>query len=111
VNSSGVEEGRFDSEVTVLFEQTYVDPEPLIGSVRRVLQRCGQVGLCDVIAENPITQGLAEVITYMSLDDEVFSTVFDESVRDTVEWTDEAGLVRVATLPRIIYARKGLHGG
>jgi hypothetical protein len=110
VDSSGVEQGRFDSEVAVLFEQTYVDPEPLTASVRRVLQRCGQVGLCEVIAENPITQGLAEVITYMSLDDEAFSTVFDESVRDTVEWTDETGLVRVATLPRVVYARNGLHG-
>jgi hypothetical protein len=110
VDSSGVEEGQFDSEVAALFEQTYVDPEPLIDSVRRVLQRCGQVGLCDVIAENPITRGLAEVVTYMSLDDEAFSIVFDESVRDTVEWTDEAGQVRVATLPGIIYARHGLHG-
>jgi hypothetical protein len=110
VDSSGLEEGQFDSDVAALFEQTYVDPEPLIDSVRRVLQRRGQVGLCDVIAENPITQGLAEVVTYMSLDNEAFSTVFDESVRDTVEWTDEAGLVRVATLPRIIYARHGLPG-
>ncbi|MBS4728803.1 DUF3375 domain-containing protein [Mycobacterium sp. SM1] len=110
VDSSGVEQGRFDSEVAALFEQTYVDPRPLIGSVRRALQRAGQVGLRDVIAENPISQGLAELITYMSLDDEAFRTVFDETARDTVAWTDEAGLVRVATLPRIIYARNGLHG-
>jgi hypothetical protein len=110
VNSSGVEEGRFDSEVAALFEQTYVDPEPLIGSVRRALQRCTQVGLCEVIADNPITQGLAEVITYMSLDDGAFSTIFDENSRDTVEWTDETGLVRIATLPRILFARNGLYG-
>jgi hypothetical protein len=110
VDSSGVEQGRFDSEVAALFEQAYVDPEPLIGSVRRALQRSGQVGLCDVIAENPISQGLAELITYMSLDDEAFRIVFDETASDTVAWTDETGLVRVATLPRVIYARNGLHG-
>jgi len=110
VDSSGIEEGRFDTEVAALFEQTYVDPEPLIASVRRAVQRSGQVGLRDVIAENPITQGLAEVITYMSLNDEAFSTVFDETARDTVEWTDESGLVRIATLPRIIYGCNGLHG-
>jgi hypothetical protein len=110
VDSSAVEEGRFDGEPAALFEQAHVDPEPLISSVRRALQRCGQVGLCEVIAENPIRQGLAELVTYLSLDDHAFRTVFDETARDTVEWTDPTGLVRVATLPRIIYARNGSHG-
>jgi hypothetical protein len=105
VDSGGVQNGSFDSAAAALFEQTYVDPAPLISSVRRALQGSGQVGLREVIADNPITHGLAELVTYLSLDDPQFSTVFDETVRDTVEWFDDDGVNRVATLPRIVYAR------
>ncbi len=89
VNSAGVEQGRFDGESAALFEQTYVDPAPLIRSVRKALQRRPQIGLPDVVAESPITHGLSELVTYLSLDDEGFTTVFDECARETVGWTDE----------------------
>jgi hypothetical protein len=110
VNSGGVEPGRFDGESTALFEQTYVDPAPLIRSVRKALQRSHQIALPDVVAETPITHGLSELVTYLSLDDEGFTTVFDESARDSVGWTDESGMTKTATLPRVIYARKGSQG-
>jgi Protein of unknown function (DUF3375) len=111
VDSAGVEHGQFDSESAVLFEQTYVDPAPLVRSVRLALQRAAQIELPDVIADSPITYGLAELITYMSLDDDGFTTVFDDTARDTVGWTDDAGVERIATLPRVIYARNGSSGG
>jgi hypothetical protein len=107
VNSARVEQGSFDSESAALFEQTYVDPAPLIRSVRKALQRRPQIGLPDVVAESPITHGLSELVTYLSLGDEGFTTVFDESARETVGWTDDDGVGRTATLPRVIYARKG----
>ncbi|UQX11616.1 DUF3375 domain-containing protein [Candidatus Mycobacterium methanotrophicum] len=105
VDSSTVEEGRFDGDSAALFEQTYVDPAPLIRSVRKALQRCAQIELSEVVAENPITQGLSELVTYLSLDDEGFATVFDETGRASVSWTDDRGVVRTARLPRVIYAR------
>lgn len=111
VDSAGVEQGSFDSESTALFEQIYVDPAPLIRSVRMALQRSPQIVLPDVVAENPITQGLSELVTYLSLDDEGFTTVFDESVRDSVGWTDDSGTPRTATMPRVTYARNGITGG
>ena len=45
VDSASVEQGRFDSASAVLFEQTYVDPAPLIRSVRKALQRRPQIRL------------------------------------------------------------------
>jgi hypothetical protein len=107
VHSDGVEQGRFESESTALFEQTYVDPAPLIRSVRRALQRTPQIGLPEIVMESPITHGLSELVTYLSLDDEGFMTVFDESARDTIGWTDDIGTTRTATLPRVTYARRG----
>jgi hypothetical protein len=110
VDSADVQAGHFDRADAALFEQTYVDPAPLIRSVRRALTQSTQIALSDVIAEHPLTQGLSEVITYMSLDDDGFATVFDQTVREHVEWTDDTGRVRIAALPRITYARNGLHG-
>jgi hypothetical protein len=110
VDSAGIEQGRYDSDSAALFEQTYVDPAPLVRSVRKALQRSAQVELPEVIAETPLTHGLSELVTYLSLDDEGFTTLFDESVHDTVGWTDEIGTARTATLPRVIYASNRSHG-
>jgi hypothetical protein len=107
VDGSAVEEGRFDGDSVALFEQTYVDPEPLIRSVRKALQHAAQIGLPDIVEHNPLTHGLSELVTYLSLDGEGFATVFDETGRDTVVWTDDTGATRSATLPRVIYARNG----
>jgi hypothetical protein len=106
VESATVEQGRFDSESVALFEQTYVDPAPLIRSVCRALRRAPQVGLAEVVSETPITYGLSELVTYLSLDDERFTTVFDESARETVGWTDDTRTTRTAVLPRVLYVRK-----
>lgn len=105
VASDGIEEGHADGDSTALFEQIHIDPEPLIGHVRTLLRRRDQVTLADVIAETPLDQGLAELITYLSLTDDSFTKVFDESATETVSWTDDAGAQRGAHVPRVIYLR------
>lgn len=105
VASDGIEEGHADGESTALFEQVHIDPEPLIARVRTRLRRADQVTLADVIADTPIEQGLAELITYLSLTDEGFTKTFDDSATETVSWTDDAGRGRTATVPRVIYVR------
>lgn len=105
VDSTGIENGDAQTDTTALFEQTYVDPAPLIRSVRKALQRTAQVTLVEVVSHTPLRHGLAELVTYLSLDADGFSTVFDEASRDTLEWTDPAGVTRAATLPRVTYTR------
>ncbi|MBM7366967.1 DUF3375 domain-containing protein [Gordonia hydrophobica] len=105
VTSDGIEEGHADGDSTALFEQVHIDPAPLIDHVRALLRRHDQVTLADVIAETPMEQGLAELITYLSLSDEGFTKIFDESATETVTWTDDSGAHRAATVPRVIYLR------
>lgn len=105
VTSDGIEEGHAEGESTALFDQVHIDPEPLIARVRTLLRRTDQVTLADVIADAPIEQGLAELITYLSLTDEGFTKTFDESATETVSWTDDTGRGRTATVPRVIYVR------
>ena len=92
--AADVEQGRFEDSSTALYEQAYVDPAPLVRTVRKALQRQLRSALPDVVAGTPITQGLSELVTYLSLDDECFATVFDESTRDSVDWTTRAGRPR-----------------
>ena len=85
VDSTGIENGDAQTDTTALFEQTYVDPAPLIRSVRKALQRTARSALAEVDREHPLRHGLAELVTYLSLDADGFSTVFDEASRDTIE--------------------------
>lgn len=95
------------ADAEALFEQVYVDPEPLRGGVLRALRRQSQVGLTELLADTPLGQGLAELVTYLSLTDETFTVVFDEDHRERVSWREPDGKPRAATLPRVTFARTG----
>jgi flagellar motility protein MotE (MotC chaperone) len=108
IDSDGIRPADEDGQdPAALFEQVYVDPEPLRGGVRRALQRAPRIGLTDLIAEQPLERGLAELVTYLSLTDEAFTILFDESRREQVSWQEPDGWSRTAALPRVTFVRKG----
>jgi hypothetical protein len=118
VDSDRVEEGDENFEVAALYEQVHVDPERLARTVRDALGRRGQVSLADLVLDAPLEHGLAELVSYLSLDDPRFVVVHDDERTDEVSWTGEAPappadaddprdpVVRVARLPRVTFARR-----
>jgi hypothetical protein len=94
-----------ETDPTALFEQVYVDPGPLRGGVRQALRRAPQVGLGELISQAPLTHGLAELVTYLSLKDETFRVVYDDRYTEQVTWTESDGRARTATLPRVTFTR------
>ncbi len=84
-----------------------MDPGPLRGGVRQALRRTPQVGLAELIAQAPLTHGLAELVTYLSLKDEAFAIVYDDRRTEQVSWTEPDGRARTATLPRVTFTRTG----
>src|SRR5262249_7955902 len=90
-----------------LFEQVYVDPEPLRGGVRQALRSQPQVGLSELVARYPLKQGVAELVTYLSLQDEAFAIVYDDQHRDLITWSAADRRERAPTPPRVTYARRG----
>jgi len=104
LESDGIVEADEDLDPTALFEQVFVDRERLRGTLQRELTSRSQVGLAEVIERNPIEQGLAELIAYLSLDDTEFQVVFDESAHEHIEWSEE-DRTRRARVPRVTYAR------
>jgi Protein of unknown function (DUF3375) len=107
ISSDTVRDADEETDPVALFEQVYVDPEPLRGGVRQALRGQPQVGLAELVARYPLRQGVAELVTYLSLRDEAFAIVYDEQHRDQISWSATDGRERTATLPRVTYARRG----
>ena len=107
IDSSGIRPAGEDEETdpTVLFEQVYVDSAPLRGAVRAALRRTPQIGLAELVAAAPLTHGVAELVTYLSLRDDAFTIVYDDTRAEQVSWTDQDGRSRIATLPRVTFTR------
>ena len=94
-----------EMDVSTLFEQVHVDAEPLRTGVRDALRTRPQVELTEVIAGRPLEQGLAELVTYLSLTDAAFEVLFDEDHREEVRWLDPDGVGRRASIPRVVFTR------
>ncbi|MDR0380213.1 MAG: DUF3375 domain-containing protein [Candidatus Accumulibacter sp.] len=96
-----------DIDPAALFEQVVVDKERLIRHIRHALQGRAQITLNELVAGQPLQQGLAELIAYLRLGEDVFRTTLDEETIDAIDWqiTDANGQAhtRGARLPRVIF--------
>lgn len=106
VDSDSVAQGEGEVAVDRLFEQVYVDKERLRNRLRRELLSRAQVGLDELLDRYPLEQGLAELVAWLSLASEGKS-VTDADHTITVEWIDDQGHVRQATLQSVIFLRDG----
>jgi len=94
-----------------LFDQVYVDPTRLSDTVRYALADTTQLPLPQLLQRHPLEQGLAELVTYLSLRDDGFDVVFDENRQEQVQWHDDAGRLRAAVLPAVFFVRAGADAG
>lgn len=102
-----VVEGEADVPADALFEQFHVDRGRLLATVRRALQTRPQVSLAELLAESPLQQGLAELVTWVTLATEDRAALIDDTRPQTVVWDDAERGPRRATLPRIVFTRAG----
>jgi hypothetical protein len=101
--------GDGDLDAGALFGQVVVDRAPLTLHIRRALEDRAQVALGELIATRPLTQGLAELVTYLQLASDSFGAVIDEDRPEAILWradgSDGSPVTRRATLPRVIFVR------
>lgn len=90
-----------------LFEQVYVDQVRLASNIRRALQTRHQVSLAALTAEAPIEQGLAELATYLKLATDDGMAAIDDTRNEQIDWIDDAGRHRRATVPLVIFTSAG----
>ena len=98
-------EGISDVPADALFEQVHVDKDRLASRVRQSLQTRPQISLVELVDRYPIEQGLAEIITYFSIAAEDHASIIDDRLHQTLNWVDDSGSSRQATLPMVIFCR------
>ncbi|MFC4252825.1 DUF3375 domain-containing protein [Sinimarinibacterium flocculans] len=101
--------GDDDVDAAALYAQVVVDKARLSRHVRQALQDRAQVTLCELVRQQPLQQGLAELVAYLQLGDDTFKVAVDESVDERVDWqgvgADGQACLRQARLPRVIFVR------
>src|SRR5665213_3095781 len=104
LESESMEQGNNDFDSSALLNQLYVDRDLLTQRVLSSLGRHDQVSRSEVITGEPLEQGLAELVGYLSLNQPGLSVIFDEERRERIEWTT-ADVERVVELPRVNFSR------
>ncbi len=101
--------GDEDIDPSALFDQVVVDKARLARHIRHALQEKAQITLSELISSQPLQHGLAELVAYLQLGSETFSTVVDEDTQEPIRWqavaADGLALTRSAQLPRVIFVR------
>ncbi len=95
---------RIDTDA--LFDQVYVDKARLRAHIRQALQDRAQISLGELVEAHPLEQGLAELVSYLSVAADDHRALIEDSETQRFTWTDEAGTARTASLPLVIFARR-----
>ncbi|WP_257032769.1 DUF3375 domain-containing protein [Arthrobacter sp. lap29] len=94
-----------DVDAQALFEQFHVDPQKLEANIDAVLADAEQATLAEVTDAFPLSQGLAELVTYFQLATASSSATIDSDSVQTLSWTLPDGSLREATVEKIIFVR------
>jgi len=92
-------------DTEALFDQTHVDRPRLEAHIRRTLQDRDQITLAQLVAIQPLEQGLAEVVTYLAIADDDESSLIDDRTSETVTWIQGDGRRRRARVPLVVFSR------
>ena len=97
-----LDEGDADVDTAALYAQVVVDRAELARNIRQELQGRSQISLAEVVTRHPLRNGLAELVAYLQLAGEWPKKAVDDEVQEQVSWKLKTGVMRKATLPRII---------
>ena len=105
ITAQVIDGGEDNVAADALFDQVVLDKARLAAHLRQALQVREQITLAELLDEHPLEQGLAELVAYLSLAGDDSKALFDETHCDSVQWNDARGVVRSASLPRVIFNR------
>ncbi len=113
LKSEAIEAGEADLDSEALYRQIVIDKAQLAAQVRTALRRRPQLSLRELLAEQPLEHGLAELLAYLEMahagdaDAAGFRIVVDERFEEPVSWSataaDGTAVTRTARMPRLIF--------
>ncbi len=103
-------EDEQEIDTSALFNLVYIDRERLYRNIEAALEDTDQIRLDELVEQNPLEQGLAELLTYLHIAEvETYASV-SEDVKDLIWWNGEGDRIRKAHFPRVIFIRRSTHG-
>lgn len=105
IAETALDEGDANVDTAALYAQVVVDRAELTRNIRQELQSRSQISIAELVRRHPLRHGLAELVAYLQLAGEWPKTAVDDAVQEQVSWLAEAGVMRQASLPRIILLR------
>lgn len=103
INHQLLDEGDDGVPADTLFDQFYVDKDRLRQRLHRALQTRRQISLVELLESEPLQQGLAELVAWLTLATGEARGLIDDSRLETVAWTDDTGRPRHATMPTVVF--------
>ena len=98
-------EGSSEGDTDALFNQVYVDKARLQATLRRALRQQPHISLGELLTQQPLQQGLAELIAWLELTTTHHHYAIDEQQTELIQWIDEQGRARRASVPLILFCR------
>ena len=106
-----VQVGDEHIDISALYNDQTVDLVRLAGHIHQTLQVRSQITLHELTRLRPLQQGLAELVAYLHLGSEAFTTVVDDTQDEAIAWVakdrDGRSVQKHARLARIIFVRQG----
>lgn len=95
-----------EEEFAKLYQQFYLDEDLLVSRIERVLEHRLSIFLPDLIQIHPITQGLSEIVAYLSIAYQDDRHCLDTDIIDVIEIPSlEPEKSLRWTVPRVIFRR------
>lgn len=105
IEQDTLEAGDADLDASALFDQFYVDRAELESRLRRALQTRHQISLATLLEQSPLQHGLAELVTWLALAADDPRAMIDDERDCILDWRDEQGTPRRATVPEVLFTR------
>ena len=96
-----------DIDASALYNQVFVDKQIIVENIRKLLNLNEQTTLGQVINENPLSLGLMELISYLSVASEMknnrqINIICDDTSKEEIKWFDEhLQATRIAKIPKL----------
>lgn len=87
-----------------LFEQRSIDRLQLQQNISSYFPHRAEISLEEVVADHPPQQGIGELLTYLEIAHQ--DDVTEDRGTFFAVWLDEAGILRRATLPNLIFRKE-----
>lgn len=94
-----------DLDLSALLSQTFVDRARLVDNLRALVPEGSAATLSDIVAIYPIEQGAAEIVGYLSIDEDDLRLDMDEATETVIGYVEADGSPRRVRMPKVTVSR------